>query len=150
MKKRTEEIAVGLFVLFGLICVGYLTIRLGSVDWFGDNTYPIFARFQSVSGLKVGAPVDIAGIPVGRVSAITLDTKRQMAVVKMAMRKGLQISDDVIASVKTAGLIGDKFIKLSPGGSETMLKPGDVIVDTQSAIDIEELVSKYVFGSVKS
>ncbi len=150
MKKRSEEIAVGLFVLFGLICVAYLTFRLGKADWFGDHTYPIYARFQTVSGLKVGASVEIAGIPVGRVAAITLDQKRDMAVVKMAIQKGMKISDDVIASVKTSGLIGDKFIKLSPGGSDTMLKPGDVIVDTQSAIDIEDLVSKYVFGGVKS
>lgn len=148
MRRSSVEMAVGLFVVAGILCVGYLTIRLGDVDWFGDRTYPIFARFESVSGLKSGAAVEIAGIPVGKIHAITLDQERQMAVVEMKIDNGVAITDDVIASVKTSGLIGDKFIKLTPGGSPEMLAPGDVIIDTESALDIEELVSKYVFGKV--
>ena len=148
MRRSSVEIAVGVFVVIGILCVGYLTVRLGQVSWFGDNTYAIFGRFESVSGLKNGASVEIAGIPVGKVHAITLDQKRQMATVEMKIDKGIAITDDVIASVKTSGLIGDKFIKLTPGGSPDMLKPGDIIVDTESALDIEELVSKYVFGKV--
>lgn len=148
MKRSSLEIAVGVFLVIGIFCVGYLTIRLGEVNWFGDNTYSIFARFSSVSGLKNGASVEIAGIPIGRIHAITLDHKRQMAVVEMKINKDVAVTDDVIASVKTSGLIGDKFIKLTPGGSDQMLGEGDMIVDTESALDIEELVSKYVFGKV--
>jgi phospholipid/cholesterol/gamma-HCH transport system substrate-binding protein len=148
MKRSSVEIAVGVFVVIGLLCIGYLTIKLGEVSWFGDHTYTVFARFESVSGLKSGAQVEIAGIAVGKINAITLDQERQMAVVEMKIDNGVAITDDVIASVKTSGLIGDKFIKLTPGGSEEMLAPGDMIVDTESALDIEELVSKYVFGNV--
>lgn len=148
MKRSSLEIAVGAFVVIGIFCVGYLTIRLGEVNWFGDNTYSIFARFSSVSGLKAGASVETAGIPIGKVHAITLDHKRQMAVVEMKINKDVALTDDTIASVKTSGLIGDKFIKLTPGGSEQMLREGDMIVDTESALDIEDLVSKYVFGKV--
>lgn len=148
MRRSSVEIAVGVFVVIGILCVGYLTIRLGEVSWFGDDTYSVFGRFESVSGLKTGASVEIAGIPVGKIHAITLDHKRQMAMVEMKINAGVAITDDVIAAVKTAGLIGDKFVKLTPGGSPDMLKPGDIIVDTESALDIEELVSKYVFGKV--
>ena len=148
MKRSSVEIAVGVFVVIGLLCIGYLTIRLGEVSWFGDHTYTVFARFESVSGLKSGAQVEIAGISVGKIQAITLDQERQMAVVEMRIDNGVAITDDVIASVKTSGLIGDKFIKLTPGGSDEMLAPGDMIVETESALDIEELVSKYVFGKV--
>jgi len=148
MRRSSVEIAVGVFVVIGILCVGYLTIRLGEVNWFGDDTYSIFGRFESVSGLKAGASVEIAGIPVGKIHAITLDHERQMAMVEMKISNDVAITDDVIAAVKTSGLIGDKFVKLTPGGSADMLKPGDVIVDTESALDIEELVSKYVFGKV--
>jgi len=148
MRRSSVEIAVGVFVVIGILCVGYLTIRLGEVNWFGDKTYTIFGRFESVSGLKAGASVEIAGIPVGKIHAITLDHERQMAMVEMKINTDVAITDDVIAAVKTSGLIGDKFVKLTPGGSPDMLKPGDVIVDTESALDIEELVSKYVFGKV--
>lgn len=148
MRRSSVEIAVGAFMVIGIFCVGYLTIRLGEVNWFGDNTYAIFARFSSVSGLKAGASVEIAGIPIGKIDAITLDQQRQMAVVEMKINKGVSVTDDTIASVKTSGLIGDKFIKLTPGGSEQMLQEGDMIVDTESSLDIEDLVSKYVFGKV--
>jgi phospholipid/cholesterol/gamma-HCH transport system substrate-binding protein len=106
------------------------------------------ARFQSVSGLKKGAQVEIAGVPVGKVDLISLDHERQVALVKLKIEHGVVLTDDVIASVKTSGLIGDKYIKLSPGGSDTVLKAGDTIIETESALDIEELISKYAFGKV--
>jgi len=148
MKKSSVEVSVGIFVLIGIICIGYLTIRLGNLGWFGEQYYPLYARFQSVSGLKSGAQVEIAGVSVGSVGAITLDRKRMIAVVKLDIENGIELTDDVIASVKTEGLIGDKYIKLSPGGSEKVLKPGDYITETESAIDLEEILSKYVFGKV--
>ena len=148
MKKSTIEIAVGIFVLIGIVCVGYLTIRLGQMEWIGENYYPLQARFQSVSGLKAGAQVEIAGVQIGLVDSITLDRDRYLALVRLKIRKGVVLTDDVIASVKTTGLIGDKYIKLSPGASPEVLKPGDLITETESALDIEELISKYVFGKV--
>jgi phospholipid/cholesterol/gamma-HCH transport system substrate-binding protein len=147
--KTAIETAVGVFVLIGLLCVGYLTIKLGKMELLGDNFYYLQARFQNATGVKKGAQVEIAGVPVGQVDSITLDRQKQMALIKMKIQKGIQVTDDVIASVKTSGLIGDRFIKLSPGGSDKILKSGDTITETESAIDIESLLSKYVFGGVK-
>ena len=147
MKKTSIETSVGIFVLLGLVCVGYLTIKLGKMELVGDNNYPIYARFQSVTGLKQGSRVEIAGVKIGTIDSISLD-KDKKAIVKMKIEKGLVLSDDVIASVKTSGIIGDKFIKISPGGSDTLLKPGETITETVSALDLEELVSKFVFGGV--
>ncbi|MFO7496292.1 MAG: outer membrane lipid asymmetry maintenance protein MlaD [Desulfobacterales bacterium] len=146
--KASVETAVGIFVLIGILCVGYLTIKLGKLELLADNFYVLNARFQSVSGLKKGAQVEIAGVPVGKVDTITLDNQGQVAVVKLKIENGVVLTDDVIASVKTAGLIGDKYIKLSPGGSDIVLKAGDTIIETESALDIEELISKYAFGKV--
>ena len=149
MKKTSVETAVGVFVLIGLISVAYLTIKLGKMEWFGDNYYMVDARFDSVSGLKTGAQVDMAGVEIGQVSDIQLDNEEQVAIVRMKIEKGVKLTDDVIASVKTSGLIGDKYIKLTPGGSDRILESGDTIIETESALDIEELVSKYVFGSAE-
>jgi phospholipid/cholesterol/gamma-HCH transport system substrate-binding protein len=148
MKRSSIELGVGIFVLIGLACVGYLTIKLGKMEWLGENHYMLNARFESVSGLKAGAEVDLAGVQIGQVDSIRLDTERQMALVRLKIQKGVELSEDVIASVKTAGLIGDKYINISPGGSPEKLKPEDTIEETESALDIEELISKYVFGKV--
>ncbi|MGD9972439.1 MAG: outer membrane lipid asymmetry maintenance protein MlaD [Desulfatirhabdiaceae bacterium] len=149
IKRTTVETAVGVFMLIGIICIGYLTIKLGKMELLGENYYMVQARFQNATGVKVGSQVEISGVQVGQVDTITLDKERQVALVKMKINKGIVLSDDVIASVKTSGLIGDRYIKLSPGGSEDILKDGDTITETESAVDIEELVSKYVFGGVK-
>ncbi|BBO70294.1 outer membrane lipid asymmetry maintenance protein MlaD [Desulfosarcina alkanivorans] len=146
MKKTSVETAVGVFVLIGMISVAYLTVKLGKMEWFGDDYYTLDARFDSVSGLKSGAQVDMAGVEIGQVADIRLDNELQVAIVRLKVRKGVMLTDDVIASVKTSGLIGDKYIKLTPGGSDRILKSGDLIIETESALDIEELVSKYVFG----
>ena len=149
MKKTSVETAVGVFVLIGLISVAYLTIKLGKMEWFGDDNYMLDARFNSVSGLKAGALVDMAGVEIGQVAGIRLDNQRQVAIVSLKIKKGVMLTDDVIASVKTSGLIGDKYIRLTPGGSDRILKSGDMIIETESALDIEELVSKYVFGDAE-
>ena len=148
MKKWSVEVAVGLFVLIGIACIGYLTIRLGKMEIIGDNYYTVSARFQSIAGLKAGSEVELAGVPVGQVEGFSLDQERWMAVVQMKILKSIVLTEDVIASIKTAGLIGDKYIKLSPGVSDVPLKPGDMIIETESALDIEELISKFVFGKV--
>ncbi len=150
MKKSSVELGVGIFVLIGLICVGYLTIQLGKMKLLGDDHYFLNARFTSVSGLKAGAQVEIAGVAIGQVDLISLDSKDQVAMVRLKIKKNVVLTDDVIASVKTSGLIGDKYIKLSPGGSDETLGPNDTITETESALDIEELISKYAFGDVGS
>lgn len=148
MKKGSVELGVGIFVIIGLICVGYLTIQLGKMKLLGDEHYFLNARFLSVTGLKAGAQVEIAGVEIGQVDSISLDSKDNVAMVRLKIQKNIVLTDDVVASVKTSGLIGDKYIKLSPGGSDEVLEPEDTITDTESALDIEELISKYAFGDV--
>lgn len=150
MKKGSVELGVGIFVIIGLICVGYLTIQLGKMKLLGDDHYFLNARFLSVTGLKAGAQVEIAGVRVGQVDSISLDPKDNVAMVRLKIKKNIVLTDDVVASVKTSGLIGDKYIKLSPGGSDEVLEPEDIIIETESALDIEELISKYAFGDVSS
>ena len=148
MNRTSIEIAVGTFVLVGLFCIGYLTVHLGKMDLVGGNHYTLTARFQSVSGLKPGAQVEVAGVQIGQVGDIVLDPVQQVALVSLKIYSHVTLSNDAIASVKTAGLIGDKYIDITPGGSDEVLKPGEAIADTESALDMEELVSKYVFGDV--
>lgn len=148
MKKYKIETAVGIFVVLGLLCVAYLTVKLGEVSIFGENTYTLYARFTSVSGLRVGSPVEILGLEVGRVEQLTFDEEHQMALVETKIKKGVKIYKDAIASIKTSGLIGDKYIQIDPGGSDEVLKPGETITETTSPLDIEELISKYAFGEV--
>ena len=145
---KNKEVLVGLFVLIGLLCTAYLTVKLGRMEIGGGDGYTLQARFTSVSGLRVGAEVEIAGVRVGRVARIELDPAEAMAVVTLQLDKQVKLTDDVIASVKTSGLIGDKYIDLQPGGVGDPLGPGDTITDTESAVDLEALISKYVFGKV--
>ena len=149
MKKYPVETVVGIFVVIGLLCVGYMTVKLGKVSLFGDDYYPLYARFTSVSGLRVGSPVEIDGIQIGRVERMSIDTARQMALVELKIKKDIRVYDDASASIKTSGLIGDKFIKIDPGGGGDVLKPGGTVTETTTAVDIEDLVSKYVFGDIK-
>jgi phospholipid/cholesterol/gamma-HCH transport system substrate-binding protein len=150
MKKGTVETAVGIFFIIGILCVGYLTIKLGKMEWIGSDYYTVNARFQSVSGLKKGAEVVISGVEIGKVDDISLDLDRMEALVRMQIKREVQLRDDVIASVKTAGLIGDRYIRMLPGGSDTIIPPGGLIIETESPIDIEEMIGKYVFGGVSS
>ncbi|GAB6095841.1 outer membrane lipid asymmetry maintenance protein MlaD [Desulfatiferula olefinivorans] len=146
MKRSSLEMTVGLFVIIGLLCVGYLTVKLGKMEILGDNHYTLYARFTSATGLKPGSNVEIAGVRVGQVEEITLEPVIKIAKVRLKIEKGVELEDDAIASVKTSGLIGDKFIMITPGGSGEMLDDGGMITETEPALDIEDLVSKYVFG----
>ncbi|WP_461834323.1 outer membrane lipid asymmetry maintenance protein MlaD [Desulfothermus sp.] len=148
-KKYYIEFTVGIFVFISILCVGYLTIKLGKMELIGSKYYSIKARFSNITGLKTGNEVRISGVEVGRVKDIILNPKDFSAIVVMDIRKDIKLSDDSIASIKTNGLIGDKYISISPGGSDIYLSPGDMIVDTEPPVDFEELVSKYVFGNVK-
>lgn len=146
MEKSKLELVVGTFVLIGIISLGYLSIKLGKLEIIGGDLYEVDALFNSASGLKPGATVEIAGVEVGRVKTISL--KEDRAMVRLAVQNGTKLYTDTIASIKTRGIIGEKFLALSPGGGGDPLKPGDAIRDTESGLDLEELVSQYVHGKV--
>ena len=147
MKKYSLELTVGVFVLIGLLCLGYVTVKLGKMEIFSDEGYAVTANFASITGLRVGASVEIAGVPVGKVNSITL-TPSYAAKVGMLVNSNIELTDDAIASIKTSGIIGDKYVSISQGSGD-VLEPGEEIFDTESAVDLEALISKYVCGDVK-
>src|SRR5271157_2324829 len=149
MKRYSIETAVGIFVVIGLLCVAYMTVKLGKVSLFGDNYYSLYARFSSASGIREGSPIEIDGIEVGRVERLTLDQEKQLALITLKIQKGVKVYDDASAAIKTAGLIGDKFVKIDPGGNGEVLKPEGTITETTTPTDIDDLISKYAFGDVK-
>lgn len=148
MKRYAMETVVGIFVLIGIVCIGYMTVKLGKVTLFGSDDYRLFSRFTSVSGLRAGSPVEIYGIDAGVVEHLSIDEDKSMAVVEMRLKKGMKVFDDSSAAIKTSGLIGDKFVKIDPGGAGELLKPGSWITDTAAPLDIEDLVGKFAFGDV--
>lgn len=149
MKKAGIETIVGIFVVVGILCLAYLSIKLGKMELLGGNYYELSADFSSVSGLKAGASVEIAGVEIGRVERIELDPARgYMAEVFLRVRTGVKLTDDSIASIRTRGIIGDKFVLIKPGGSEKLLADGGKIRDTESAVDLEQLISEYIHGKV--
>jgi phospholipid/cholesterol/gamma-HCH transport system substrate-binding protein len=145
MKKENFEMTVGLFLILGLVCFSYLAIKMGGVDFFGSDSYMVKARFNSISGLKEGASVEMAGVKVGKVISIQFDPDEYDAIVQLNINNGIKLQEDSIASIRTSGIIGDKFVKLTPGGAEEFVEPGSEIEETESAISLEELVSKYIF-----
>lgn len=146
MRRPNLELAVGIFVLIGLACLAYLAVRLGKMEFIGGG-YRVYALFDNVSGLKNGAAVEIGGVEVGRVDSIRLTSLFQ-ARVGMTFPKAVEIHEDAIASIRTKGIIGDKFVKLSPGASEKLIPQRGKIINTESAIDLEELISNYIHGKV--
>ncbi len=149
MKKYAMETIVGIFVALGIATIGYMTVKLGHVSLFGDDTYPLYAKFTSVSGLRAGNPVNMLGIEIGKVESLRMDQENLQAVVEMKIQKGMKVYDDAIASIKTEGLIGDRYVSIDPGGGGSVLEPGGTITQTQPAVDIADLVGKYAFGDVK-
>lgn len=145
MNKLTTEAIVGFFLIAGFLCFGWLSVKLGDVRLFDEDSYQVQARFISVSGLKEGANVEIAGVKVGRVGDIFLDGKFYEAVVTLEIDNNIKLQTDSIASIRTAGIIGDKFVKISPGAEDELLENGGNIEETESAISLEELISKYIF-----
>jgi phospholipid/cholesterol/gamma-HCH transport system substrate-binding protein len=146
--SRTE-IVVGLFLVIGLTAFGWLSMRLGEVSWLtGGKNYTLYAEFDNISGIKTGSEVQIAGVSVGSVAELRLnDEGRAVAVFKL--NNGIKIPKDSIASVKSQGIIGDKFIRIMPGGDKESYQPGATIIDTESSLDIESLISKFALGGVK-
>lgn len=149
MNNRTIEFLVGCFVLAGLAAVLYLAIQVGGARFFGSDSFELKARFSNISGVNAGSRIEIAGVRVGTVKDISLNDNFY-AILTLELPKGIELDDDTIASVKTAGLIGDRYIELSPGGSGFTLEPGDTIVDTESALNIEDLISKFALGGIEN
>lgn len=149
MKNNSIEMFVGLFMLIGFGAFVYLALQLGEVSFLTDTkTYVIEAEFDNVSGVKKGASVQVAGVVVGEVVAIKLG-EDEVAILSLKVDKTIELPTDSMASVKSQGIIGDKYIQLSPGGDEELFKPGEIIRDTESSLDIESLISKFAFGSAK-
>jgi len=146
MKKFDLELAVGLFIIAGVICLGYLSIKLGKMEIVGERGYEIYGIFTNVGGLKVGSSVEMAGVSVGQVKSIRLENYQANVVLNLT--KGVKIQEDAIVSVKTKGLVGEKYVEITPGGSEKIILPGGRIRETQPPIEIEELISKFVFGKI--
>ena len=148
MNHSRTDILVGVFVLIGLGCLGYLAIRLGKLELFGAQGYVVFADFVSVAGLKLGDPVEIAGVRIGKVEGIGLADDR--ARLTMRVSDQVKLQEDVIASVRARGLIGDKFVLVSPGASDKIIPPGGKIRETDSPPDIPDLIGKLVGGDITS
>ena len=146
MKKFDLELAVGVFMILGIVCLGYLSIKLGKMEVLGGEGYEIQAVFSNSGGLKAGSSVVIAGVEVGRVKEVALEDYRARVVLHLPSH--LKIQDDAIASVKTKGLIGEKYLEITPGGADKIIPPEGRIRDTQSPVDLEELISSYVFGKL--
>jgi phospholipid/cholesterol/gamma-HCH transport system substrate-binding protein len=147
MRKIDLELAVGFFVIIGFLCLVYLSINLGSLETFGGGRYTLYANFEKVGGIKPGAVVEIAGVEVGKVKSVEIN-KAYQAVLSLLIERNIKIQEDAIASIKTKGLIGEKYIQITPGGSDKSLPDGGTIRETESAIDVEEIIGKFVFGKV--
>lgn len=145
MKKLNIEMAVGIFLVAGFFCFAYISVKLGDVNLFGDKKYQVTARFHSVSGLKEGDIVELAGVQIGTVKQITLDPEEYEALVLLELKNDVHLQEDSIASIRTSGIIGSKYVDITPGGLEEYIQPGGEIFETESAINLEKLVSKYIF-----
>lgn len=145
-KKIDLELTVGIFVLIGIFALGYLSIKLGKLEVVGSAGYTLYAEFANAGGIKPGSVIEVAGVEIGKVRSIRLDN--YSAVASLWINKSVKIQSDAIASIKTKGLIGEKYVQLAPGGSEMYLTDGGKIGETESALDVEELISKYVFGKI--
>ena len=146
MERTKLNLAVGVFMLLGILALGYLSIKLGRVSFFSTSSYHVTVDFPSVGGLKAGSSVEIAGVDIGSVESIGLADYQARVILRI--HSNIKLQDDSIASIKTKGLIGEKYVRISPGGSEKMIPPNGKIREVEAPVDFEELLSKYIFGKV--
>ncbi len=144
MKKAAVEFSVGAFILIGLLCMAYISINLGQVDFFNNKYYPVSATFTSVTGLKTDTNIEIAGVTIGKVKSIELDDYQ--AKVTMLIKNGIEIQDDAIASIRTKGILGENYVEILPGGSDIVLGPNESIFDTEPSFDLLSVVKNLVVG----
>ncbi|GAB4465134.1 MAG: outer membrane lipid asymmetry maintenance protein MlaD [Burkholderiaceae bacterium] len=147
MGRRGIESLVGVFVLLGLVAIFYLALKAANLASFNTGeTYTLTAKFDNIGGLKVRAPVRSAGVTIGRVASITLDTRTYQGLVTLEIQKSIEFPVDTSAKILTAGLLGDQYIGLEPGGDDKMLRPGDTIKMTQSAVVLENLIGQFLYN----
>ncbi|MCX8011932.1 MAG: outer membrane lipid asymmetry maintenance protein MlaD [Desulfobacterota bacterium] len=146
MKKVDTELSVGLFMIIGIVCLAYLSIKLGRMEVIGDKGYKLYAEFSEIGGLKEGAAVEIAGVKVGRIKNISLSDYQ--AKVEIQINSGVKLPEDSIAAIKTKGLLGEKYLQISPGGSEEIIPPGGKIRETQPPLDLEKAIGNFIFGKI--
>ena len=146
MKRIDTELLVGLFMIIGIACLTYLSVKLGRMEIVGDKGYKLYAEFSEIGGLKNGASVEIAGVEVGRVKNISLSDYQ--AKIELQINSGVKIQEDSIAAVKTKGLLGEKYIQISPGGDDKIIPPGGKIRETQPPLDLEKAIGNFIFGKV--
>ena len=149
MKTRTIEISVGAFILAGILALLFLAIQVSGINISESktDTYKLYAHFSNASGLAVRAKITVAGVVIGRVNSIVLDPIDNRAKVEMVIQKDINfLTKDSIASIQTAGILGEKYIAISVGGDATILQEGNEITDTQSALVLEDLISKVLTG----
>ena len=146
MRRSAVDLGVGIFVIIGILAMTWLSAKLGRVEFLGGQGYQITADFPSVGGLKPGSTVEIAGVEIGRVESIFLADYQ--ARIRMWIRSDVKLQEDSIASIKTKGLIGEKYVRINPGGSDRLIPPNGRIREVEAPVDFEELLSKYIFGKV--
>lgn len=144
MKDVKVETAVGLFMILGIAALAWLSIRLGNIGIGSGDKVPVMAEFTSVQGLKNGAGVEIAGVEIGTIDSIEI--RDYKAVVRMSVRNDIALQEDAIASIRTRGLIGDKYISISPGASDRLIPPGGKIRETEPPVDFERLIGQFIHG----
>lgn len=142
MKKSTVEVIVGLFICVGLLCMGYISIKLGNVTFFSKDYYSLQASFTSVAGLKKDTNVEISGVQIGKVNSIHLENYQ--AIVDLSIKNGVEIQDDAIASIRTKGILGDQYIDILPGASDIILTSGEMIIDTEPPFDLLSILKNFV------
>jgi phospholipid/cholesterol/gamma-HCH transport system substrate-binding protein len=149
MKQSNIELSVGAVVLLGIAAIAWFAVQAGAGADLGGSTYEVNARFTNIGGLKPGSQVFVAGVPVGRVEKIALDSQ-YAAIAHLIVKQQVQLPSDTIASIKTSGLLGDKYVALAPGADSKNLSPGATITDTESSVDLESMISRFAFGNVSS
>jgi phospholipid/cholesterol/gamma-HCH transport system substrate-binding protein len=146
MNRFNLELSVGVFVILGLLAMAYISIRLGQLPWGGGSSYNVTATFSTTGGLQRGADVDIAGVKVGRVEKITLEDYE--AVVTLSIDSTIELQEDAIASIKTRGLIGEKYIRITPGGSDRLIAAGGRIREVETPLDFEDAIGQFIQGKI--
>jgi len=147
MAQKKTETLVGLFVVLGLLAILFLALKAANLASFSlDSTYTLQARFDNIGGLKVRAPVKSAGVTVGRIESIAFDNKTFQGLVTMQIDRRYQFPLDTSAKILTAGLLGDQYVGLDPGGDEKNLQPGDTIKLVQSAVVLENLIGQFLYS----
>lgn len=150
MERTTLDLWVGMFVVAGIAALVMLAMKVGNLSTYNvSETYEVHAYFSNIGGLKPKASIKSAGVLVGRVTGITLDTERYEAKVMMSLDKRYQFPKDTFANILTSGLLGEQYIGLAPGGDEEMLKAGDQVKMTQSAVVLEDLISKFLYSKAE-